>query len=122
MKTHLSHTLLNALLGRLGGGLHRDKASNPPPDHVMLRLESVFDALSELPAQPHVGAALDLACETLVGELPSETVAAGLYDIDADRIHIVTARGPLHEQLRGTALPRARCFAGTTSEKATITA
>lgn len=120
MKTHFSHTFLNVLT-RLGGGTRRDRNSSPPPDHVVLRLESVFEALSELPSQPHVAAAFELACETLEAELPSAGVAAGRYDIDADEIRILAARGVQHETLRGMAMPRARCLAGCPGEKAVIT-
>ena len=94
----------------------------PPPEHITRRLEDVFDALSELSFQPHVAAALDLACDVLQTELPTEAVAAGLHDIDADEIRFVTARGIGHERLRGTAMPRSRCLVGYAAEQAITTA
>ena len=91
-----------------------------PPPHVVSRLEEVFDALSDLPLQPSVGAALELACDVLQAELPTESVAAGLHDIDADEIRFVVARGLGHERLRGTALPRARCMVDYAAEQAIV--
>jgi GAF domain-containing protein len=135
MKTHISYTVLKAVrlladapqqtlskvAARLGGGLPPKPASTPPPDHVTVRLETVFEALSELPSQPHIAAALDLACDTLQAELPTEAIAGGVYDIDSDEIRIVAARGLEHELLRGMAMPRARCFVGYAAESAIIT-
>ena len=94
--------------------------SHPPPDHVTTRLEGVFEALSELSFQPHVAAALELACDALQAELPTEAVAAGLHDIDANEIRFVTARGVGEASLRGTAMPRARCLVGYAAEQAII--
>jgi GAF domain-containing protein len=125
MKTHLSYTLLNVVqrlsgppqqtfskvAARFSAGFELEPTL-PTPDHVVARLETVFEALSELSGQPDVASALDLACDTLQAELPAAAVAAGLYDIDADEVRIVAARGLEHERLRGTAMPRTRCFAG----------
>jgi len=126
MKTHLSHTFRNAMLRmvdapRFGTGPRRQPSSRPAPDHVVSRLENVFEALSELSFQPHVAAALDLACDTLQAELPAGAVAAGLYDIDSDEIRIVAARGAEHDALRGSAFPRASCLVGYASMQPTIT-
>jgi GAF domain-containing protein len=133
--THLSHTLLNALLrmagapehtlskvaARLGTKVRPAQAGDAAPDHVVMRLESVFEALSDLAAQPSVGAAFDLACHALQAELPTEAVAAGLYDIDSDEIRIVSAGGAEPELLCGAVLPRARCVVGYAAESAIIT-
>jgi hypothetical protein len=135
MKTHISYTVLKAVrliadapqqtlskvAARLGGSLPPRPSSIPPPAHVTLRLETVFEELSELALQPHIAAALDLACDTLQAELPTEAIAAGLYDIDNDEIRIVAARGLGHELSHGFAMPRARCFAGQAAERAIIT-
>jgi len=96
------------------------RISSPPPDAVMMRLESVFEAMSELPSQPHIAAGLDLACDTLQAELPTQAVAAGLYDIDCDQVHIVAARGVEQDLLRGAVMPRARCLVGGAAEQAII--
>jgi GAF domain-containing protein len=131
--THLSHTFLSAVL-RIARAPQRTLATvaarfsaaprpaqlNAPPDHVVVRLESVFEALSDLSSQPHIGAALDLACEALQAELPTATMAAGLYDIDSDEVRIVAARGAEHDLLCGSALPRARCLVGYAAESAII--
>jgi len=95
--------------------------SQHPPAHDTARLENVFVALSELAQQPHTAAALELACDTVAGELPSEALAAGLYDIDTDEIRFVVARGVGDDLLRGTALPRAQCLVGYAAEGALIT-
>ncbi|HMI91163.1 MAG TPA: GAF domain-containing protein [Polyangiales bacterium] len=126
MKTHLSHTLRNAMLRMLdaspfGMGRRGAASSRPAPDNVVRRLENVFEALSELSLQPHVAAAFDLACDTLQAELPTEAVAAGLYDIDSDEIRIVAARGAEQSALRGSAFPRASCLVGYASMEPTIT-
>ena len=84
--THLSARLRNAVLrladapqrtlsnlaSRVGpsSGV-RAQVSVPPPEHLT-RLESVFEALSELPEQPHVAAAFELACDALQAELPAQ--------------------------------------------------
>ena len=127
MMTHLSHTLLNAVL-RLTGAtqdtrtvLRAAPPSIPPPDHVVRRLEDVFEALAELSHQPHVAGALELACDTLQAELPTEAGAAALYDIDSDELCFVVARGVEHDLLRGTSMPRARCLVGRAAEHAIIT-
>jgi GAF domain-containing protein len=134
MKPHLSHTLLETVL-RLSGAppqtisrlsarsstqLRAQSVGHPPPDHVVTRLERVFEALSDLSAQPSTAAALDLACDALQAELPTGTVAAGLYDIDCDEIRIVAARGPDHERLHGAVMPRGRCLVGYAAESAII--
>jgi GAF domain-containing protein len=131
LKTHISHTLLKAVrllsdapqrgLSKVAARLGSfGSVPAPPPDHVMMRLESVFEALSELSLQPNVAAAFDLACEALQAELPTEAVAAGLYDIDADEVGFVAAHGVGHERLRGTALPRGRCLVGGAVEEAIV--
>ncbi len=134
MKSHISHTLLKAVLrladapeqtlsrvaARLSTPLPFERISSPPPDAVVMRLESVFEALSELPSQPHIAAALDLACDTMQAELPAHAVAAGLYDIDCDEIHIVAARGVEQDLLRGSVMPRARCLVGGADQTAII--
>jgi GAF domain-containing protein len=126
MKTYFSQTVLRVVqrladapeqtlslvASRFSTELQPEPSTTPAPDHVMLRLESVFEALSELPFQPDVTAALDLACETLEAELPSETVAAGLYNINADEVRIVTARGMERELLCGATMTRGCCFGG----------
>ena len=126
MKTHLSHTLLNAMLrladapqqtlskvsARFQGGFRPEPSSSTTPDCVMMRLENVFEALSELAFQPDITAALELACETLQAELPTEALAAGLYDINTDEIRIAAARGLEHDLVRGLVMPRRQCFAG----------
>jgi GAF domain len=133
--THLSARLRNAVLrladapqrtlsnlaSRVGpsSGV-RPPVSVPPPEHLT-RLESVFEALSELPEQPHVAAAFELACDTLQAELPTQAVAAGLYDIDADQIRFVAARGAKRDALCGSAMPRARCLSGYAADEAIIT-
>lgn len=89
--------------------------SIPPPEHLT-RLETMFEWLSELPSRPHVAGALELACEALQAELPTEAISAGLYDIDADEVRFVVARGPRSDQLCGTAVPRARCLTGYAAE------
>lgn len=135
MKTHLSHTLLNAVqrladapqqtlsrvTARFGSGSRLKRVTSPTPDHVMLRLENVFEAMSELPSQPHIAGALGLACDTLQAELPTQAAAAGLYDIDCDEIHIVAVRGEQHERLRGTRIPRTRCLVGAAAVEGIIT-
>lgn len=126
MKSHISQTLLRAVqrladvpeqtlsrvASRFSTELRAEPAAGPAPDHVMARLESVFEAMSELPFQPHVSAALELACDTLQAELPSGVVAAGLYNINADEVRIVSARGMEHDLLCGTVMSLDRCFAG----------
>src|SRR5690349_8434066 len=105
MKSHLSHTILRVVQRLADAPEHTlslvaarfstelpQLNANPAPDHVMHRLESVFDALSELSFQPNISAALDLACDTLQAELPAQAIAAGVYDINADEIRIVSAR------------------------------
>lgn len=89
--------------------------SIPPPEHLS-RLETMFESLSELSSQPHVAAALELACDALQSELPTAAIAAGLYDIDADEVRFVVARGAGSEQLSGAAVPRARCLTGYAAE------
>ena len=125
MKSHISHTILRAVqrladapehtlslvAARFSTELPQLNAS-PAPDHVMHRLESVFEALSELSFQPDVGAALELACDTMQAELPSQAIAAGVYDINADEIRIVSARGMEHDLLRGIVMRRSQCFGG----------
>jgi GAF domain-containing protein len=105
---------------RQASGTMAKVVSLPPPEHVT-RLESMFEALSELPAQPHVSAAVELASEALQAELPVEALAAGLYDIDVDEIRFVAANGARCDSLRGTAMPRARCLVGFSAEEAIIT-
>jgi GAF domain-containing protein len=131
MKSYLSHTVLrivqrmvdapeqtlSRVAERFGTELQLEASGTSAPDHVMVRLESVFDALSELPFQCDVGAAFDLACDTLQAELPAEAIAAGVYDINADEVRIVAARGLEHELGRGSIIPRGRCFAGRTNEE-----
>src|SRR5437016_6338103 len=99
MKTHLSHIILDAVQRlvslRPASGPRSEPSSTP--DHVLRRLESVFEALSELSFQPDVVAAFDLSCDTLEAELPTAAVAAGLYDINCDEIRIVSARGLEHD-------------------------
>jgi hypothetical protein len=133
MKTHFSHTLLNAILrladapertlsrvtARLSG-VPAEPAANATPDHIVRRLENVFESLSDLAFQSNITGALDLVCETLEAELPTAAVAAGLYDIDADQIRIVSARGLEHELVRGTVLSRARCMSGYAAEEAIV--
>jgi len=125
MTTLLSHTLLNAVR-RLAGTAREIPRQPPPhpdsrrtPDHIMRRLEDVFDALGELSSQPHVAAALELVCDTLQAELPSESVVAGVYDIDSDEIRFMAAQG-VDDLLRGTSLPRGRCLVGYAGEDAVI--
>jgi GAF domain-containing protein len=134
MKAHLSHTFRNAVLrladapqqtlskvtARFSGALESEPSASSTPDHVMRRLESAFDALSELSFQPHIAAAADVICDTLQAELPSAAVAAGLYDIDSDEIRIVAARGMDHDLVRGAVMPCGRCFAGRAPEGAII--
>jgi GAF domain-containing protein len=134
MKAHLSHTLLNALqrlasapqhtlskvTARFSTGLRLEPAASAAPDHITTRLESVFDALSELSFQPDIAAAGDLVCDALQAELPSAAVAAGLYNIDSDEIRIVAARGLEHELLRGAVMRRERCLAGRAPEEPII--
>lgn len=134
MKSYLSHTLLNAVqrlvdapeqtLSKISAGFSTvpkaPPSAAPPPASVMLQLESAFEALSELPFQPSVAAALELACETLQSELPSEAIAAGVYDINADEMRIVAARGLERDLLRGTTMARGRCFAGRASQAAFV--
>ncbi len=127
--THLS-SILRAAVSRLtdvphwtrsraGGPARRAPIAKPhsipPPEHET-RLETMFEALSDLSFQPHVAAALELACDALQGELPTEAVAAGLYDIDADEIRFVVARGERRASLGGAAMPRARCLTGYATE------
>jgi GAF domain-containing protein len=133
MKPHLSHTLLETVL-RLSGAPSetisrlsarsstqlRAQPAGHAPDHVVKRLESMFEALSDLALQPDADAALELACDALQAELATKTVAAGLYDIDRDEIRIVAARGPERESLRGSVMPRARCLVGYAAEGAVI--
>lgn len=133
MKTHFSHTLLNAIL-RLADAPERtlsrvtarltaapaEPATSSTPDHIVRRLENVFELLSDLAFQSDITGALDLACDTLEAELPTAAVAAGLYDIDADNIRIVSARGLEHELVRGTVLSRARCMSGFAAEEAIV--
>jgi hypothetical protein len=68
MKTYLSQTVLRAVqrladapehtlslvAARFGTEFQLEPAANEAPDHVMMRLERTFDALSELPFQPDV--------------------------------------------------------------------
>jgi hypothetical protein len=130
MKSSLSQTVLRAVqrivdapeqtlsrvAARFGTELELDPNPSPAPDHLMVQLESVFDALSELPFQPDITAALNLACDALQAELPSGAIAAGLYDINADEVRIVTARGMEDDLLRGMIMTRGRCFAGRTTD------
>lgn len=134
MRAHLSHTLRNAVLrladapqhtlskvtARLGRGLRSEPTASSTPDHVLRRLECVFDALSELSFQPDVAAAGDLVCDALQAELPAAAVAAGVYDIDSDEIRIVAARGLDHDLLCGAVMPRERCFAGRAGQEVVI--
>jgi GAF domain-containing protein len=135
MKTHFSHTLLNAVLrladapehalskvtARLSNGLRSQPASpTSAPDHVIRRLESVFDAMSDLSLQPDTATAFDLVCTTLQAELPTAAVAAGLYDINSDQIRIVAARGLDDGLLRGVVMQREQCLAGRTAEHAIV--
>jgi GAF domain-containing protein len=130
MKSYISQTVLRAVqrladapeqtlslvAARFGTELELDAVPTPAPDHLMVQLEGVFEALSELPFQPDVSAALNLACDALQAELPSGAVAAGLYDINADEIRIVTARGMEHDLLRGLIMTRDRCFVGRAAD------
>lgn len=130
MKTYLSQTVLrvvrrlaeapedalSSVTTRFGTELQLESSASETPDDVMVRLESAFDAMSELPFQPDVTSALDLACDTLRSELPSGAVAAGLYNINADEIRIVSARGMEQDLLRGAIMTRAECFAGRTAD------
>jgi GAF domain-containing protein len=134
MKAHLSHTVLNALqrladapkqtlsklAARFGTVLRPEPTASSAPEHITTRLESVFDALSELAFQPDIAAAGDLVCDALQAELPSAAVAAGLYNIDSDEIRIVAARGLEHDLLRGAIMPRARCLPGRAPAEAII--
>jgi GAF domain-containing protein len=134
MKTHFSHTFINAVLrladapqhtlSKVAALVRGDVVSAPTtgttPEHVVRRLENVFEALGELSAQPDLVSALDLACDTLHAELPNAATAAGLYDIDADAIRVIAARGLEHDLLRGTVLPRARCFGGSSAEEPVV--
>jgi hypothetical protein len=133
MKAHLSHTLLETVLrlsgappqtiSRLSARSSTQVRAQPvghPPDHVVTRLERVFEALTDLSAQPSTASALDLACDALQAELPTGVIAAGLYDIDCDEIRIVAARGSEHERLHGSVMPRGRCLVGYASEGAVI--
>jgi GAF domain-containing protein len=133
MKSYLSHTLAN-VVQRLSDAPEQTLSlvaarfstelpavnEGEPPDHVVQRLESVFEALSELQLQPSVSAALDFACNVLQAELPSEAVAAGLYDINADEVRIVAARGMEDDLLRGTFMSRERCFVARPPEEAFV--
>jgi len=133
-RAHFTHNLLSAV-ERLADAPQRTLSlvtaqlgvqlpvtrSAPPPPHVTSRLEAAFDALSDLPLAQNVVAALDLACEVVQTELPSESVAAGLYDIDADEILFVSARGVGDDLLRGMAMPRARVLSDRAAEFAIIT-
>lgn len=135
MITHLSHTFLSAVLrmarapqstlSRVAARISAPKvaadADTDTPDHIVTRLESVFDAMSELSSQPDVGSAFELACEALLAELPSGAMAAGVYDIDSDEVRIIAARGPERDMLCGAVLPRARCLVGYAAESAVIT-
>jgi hypothetical protein len=112
---------LSRVSGRLRPRIESGTISSPPPAHVTVRLETVFEALSELAFQPHVAAALELACDALEAELPTESLAAGLYDIDADEIRFVAARGLGADLLRGTALQRSRCVGGFVGSSGIIT-
>lgn len=130
MKSSLSQTVLRAVqrlvdapeqtlslvAARFGTELELDESPSPAPDHLMVQLESVFEALSELPFQPDINAALNLACDALQAELPSGAIAAGLYDINADEVRIVTARGMEQDLLRGMIMTRGRCFAGRVTD------
>ena len=134
MRTHLSHTLRNVVLrladapqhtfskmtARFSRGLRLPAKPSATPEHVVRRLEGVFDALSELSFQPDVAAAGDLVCDALQAELPAAAVAAGLYDIDSDEIRIVAARGLDRELLCGAVMPRERCLAGRAGQEVTI--
>lgn len=133
MKAHLSHTILETVLRLSGAPAQtisrlsarsstqlRAQSVTHAPDHVVTRLERVFEALSELSAQPDTAAALEYACDALQAELPTRAVAAGLYDIDRDEICIVAARGPDHEHLRASVMPRSRCLVGYAAEGAVI--
>lgn len=135
MKTRLTQTLLDTML-RLADAPQQTlskvtaRFSNMPrpevnesaaPDHVIARLENVFEALTDLSFQPQIPAALDLACDALQAELPTEAVAAGLYDINSDEIRIVAARGVERELLCGSIVARERCFAGHAGEEPIIT-
>jgi len=97
--------------GRLPRNLRVSTVRPPPPPHVESRLEEVFDALAELPQQPNVGAALELASDALESELPTAAMAIALHDIDKDEMCFVVARGVAHE-LKGTTLPVAKCLIG----------
>src|SRR5262249_43772957 len=97
-----------------------EPVASSTPDHIVRRLENVFESLSDLAFQPDINGAFDLACDTLQAELPTAAVAAGLYDIDADRIRIVSARGLEEQLLRGTVLSRARCMSGYAAQQAIV--
>jgi GAF domain-containing protein len=130
MKSSLSQTVLRAVqrlvdapeqtlslvAARFGTELELDPNPSPAPDHLMVQLESVFEALSELPFQPDINAALNLVCDALQAELPSGAIAAGLYDINADEVRIVTARGMEDDLLRGMIMTRGRCFVGRATD------
>lgn len=130
MKTYLSHTILrivqrladtpehtlSRVAARFSTELYPEANASPAPEYIVQRLESTFEALSELPFQRDIGAALELACDVLDAELPAQAIAAGLYNINADEIRIVAARGMEQDLLRGMVLSRASCFAGRASE------
>ncbi|HEX2676469.1 MAG TPA: GAF domain-containing protein [Polyangiales bacterium] len=131
MRSHLSHTLADAVqrfveapehvLSRVAARFSAPPQPAPavPPteDHILLRLERVFEALTDLPFRSDVAAAFELACDALQDELPSEALIAGVYDIDADEIRVTSARGAEADLLRGMLLSRERCFLGRTHEE-----
>jgi GAF domain-containing protein len=134
MKAHFPHTFRRAVrlladvpqetlsraAARFAGRSRVARVASPAPEHVMLRLENVFEALSDLPFQPHVAAALEVACDTLQAELPTETAAAGLYDIDSDELQILVVRSAMHDLRRGTRLPQGRGLLGAGAHEAVI--
>jgi GAF domain-containing protein len=111
---------LSRAAARFAGRSRGRRATTPAPEHIVLRLENVFEALSELPFQPHIAAALELACDALQAELPTEAAVAGLYDIDSDELQIFVVRGAIGDLARGTRLPRARGLLGAGAFEAII--
>lgn len=136
MLTNLSHTFQDTLLrlsdaprrafervwGRRFSPAGAAPLSSPPPANVTTRLEAMFDALSDLSAQPHVAAAFELACDALQVLLPTDLVGAGLYHIDTDEFRFVTARGLARELLPSAAVARRGCLSDVAHEQAVVLA
>ena len=76
------------------------------------RLAALFEAFKDLPHVRSAAAALDLALELLALAVPCAASAACLYDINANKLRFVAARGHGAQERRGTAVALHRGMLG----------